>query len=194
MDAYGSPNETGRSSGKLTAAEKKIIGPPKGEPWAWLTIELLVSPAWRLRSVNTVRLIDFLLIEHRNHAGRENGALLATYDQLSAYGLTRSEIKAAIFEAGFLGLVKVTHSGGRFAGNNKPSTYRLTFYADRDGSPATNEWKGKTIEAIGEWKQDQADQKKRGRVRRKKQKTSTTSRTTVVRLFELPNTKRRKGK
>ena len=155
-EIHGKVNATGRNSGKWSAREKKAFGPPKGEPWAWLPTELLASPAWRLRSVNTARLIDFLLIEHRNHAGLENGNLLATYDQLVEYGLTRSEIKAAILEAGFLGLVKVTYEGGRYAGNNQPSTYRLTFYADKEGGPAMNQWKGKTIEAIGEWKQDQA--------------------------------------
>ena len=49
-------------------------------------------------------------------------------------------------------LVKVTYEGGRYAGNNQPSTYCLTFYAGRDAGPATNEWKGKTKEAIKEWK------------------------------------------
>ena len=195
MAGYGKPNATGRSTGKLTAAEKKIIGPPKGEPWAWLTTELLASPAWRMRSINTVRLIDFLLIEHRNHAGGENGNLLATYDQLTDYGLSRRWIKAAILEAVFLGLVKVTHEGGMYAGNNQPSTYRLTFYASRDGSPATNEWKGKTAEAIKEWKRDQTmlkKQKKEQKARRKKTIPGSHLRTTVVQLCELRNAKKDK--
>lgn len=189
MDTYGKPNETGRNSGKLTAAGREIFGPPKGEPWTWQPIELLASPAWRHRSVNAAKLIDFLMIEHQNHAGRENGNLKATYDQLTDYGLTRSRIKAAILEAGFLGLVKVTYEGGMYAGNNQPSTYRLTFYASRDAAPATNEWKGKTIEAIGEWKQDQAASKKRQRERRKKQNPGATLRTPVVSLCELRNAK-----
>ena len=192
MDTYGKPNETGRNSGKLTAAGREIFGPPKGEPWTWQPIELLASPAWRHRSVNAAKLIDFLMIEHQNHAGRENGNLKATYDQLTDYGLTRSAIKAAIREAVFLGLVKVTYEGGRYAGNNQPSVYKLTFFASRDAAPPTNEWKGKTIEAIGEWKQDQAASKKRQRERRKKQNPSATFRTTVVQLSELRNAK--KGK
>ena len=190
MDTFGKPNETGRNSGKLTAVGKKIFGPPKGEPWAWQPIELLASPAWRLRNVNTARLVDFLMIEHQNHAGRENGNLKATYDQLVEYGLSRPLIKASILEAGFLGLVKVTYEGGRYAGNNQPSTYRLTFYASRDAAPPTNEWKGKTTEAIREWKQDHAASKKRRKERRKKQNPSATSRTTVVQLFKLPTTKK----
>ena len=71
-----------------------------------MTFDLLVIPSWRQRSINTARLVDYLLIEHRKHAELENGNLRATYDQLAEHGLTRSEIKAAILEAGFLGLVK----------------------------------------------------------------------------------------
>lgn len=187
MANYGKPDKIGRSSGKWTAREKKIFGPPKDEPWTWLPTELLVSPAWRLRSINTVRLIDFLLIEHRNHGGRENGNLKATYDQLDKYGLTRSEISYAILEAGFLGLVKVTFEGGRYAGNNQPSMYQLMFYAGINGSPAANKWKSVTVKAIKEWKKDQSDKKKMRKKRRKKQNSSATSRTTVVQHSELRN-------
>ena len=136
MDNFGKPNATGRNSGKLTAAGKKIFGPPKGEPWVWLLTELLASPAWRFRSVNTARLIDFLLIEHMNHAATENGNLLATYEQLVAFGFSRRKISSAIEEAERLGLIRCRRGGKR-----RPSTYRLTFYTSRDRSPPTNEWK-----------------------------------------------------
>ena len=185
MASHGSkPDVTGRSSGKWPARQKKVFGPPKDEPWAWLPTSLMASPAWRMRSVNATRLIDFLIIEHQNHAGLENGNLKATYDQLVEYGLTRCWIKPAILEAVFLGLVAVTYEGGRYAGNNQPSTYRLTFYANREGHPATNNWKGKTAEAIREWKGDIASQKAK-KTRRKKQIRSSQKRTTVVRLCEL---------
>ena len=79
------PNNTGRSSGKLSSNRaKKLLGPPKDEPWFWLSHELVSSPAWRSRSINCVRLIDFLMVEFMNHAGTENGNLKATYDQLAA--------------------------------------------------------------------------------------------------------------
>ena len=182
--SFGKPDATGRSSGKLTGSDRKWRSPPKGEPWAWLTRELLCSPAWRAQGPNWRRLIDFLLIEHMNHAGTENGRLMATYNQLSEYGLSRRLVSEAVREAEFLGLIRVNH-GGRLADSNQPSTYRLTFYAGRDGSPATNEWKGKTAEVIKEWKRDQAAQKKRAKERRKKQNSSATSRTTVVQLSEL---------
>ena len=177
MPRFGKANATGRSSGKWTAKDKRIWGPPKGEPWCWLTTELLSSAAWRARSINTARFIDFLLIEHRNHAGMENGKLPATYDQLQDYGLTRSEIRPAIEEAEFLGLAKVMEHGGRWGGSNQPSTYRLTFYASSDRSPATNEWKGKTVKAIEAWKRDKAELNRARKERRKNR--------TVVPLPEL---------
>ena len=121
MPGFGKPNATGRSSGKRTGRAARAHRPPKDEPWVWLTRELVSSPAWRSRSINCARLIDFLMVEHKNHAGTENGNLMATYDQLVPWGLTRSEIRAAIDEAEFLGLVRFER-GGRWAETNKPST------------------------------------------------------------------------
>src|SRR6516162_7461818 len=115
MVNFGRPDRTGRSSGIRTGREGKAHRPPKGEPWVWLTREFLESDAWRNRSINCVRLLDRLMIEHMNHAGTENGNLAAPYDQLVAHGLTRSEIRAAIEEAEFLGLLRYQR-GGRWAG------------------------------------------------------------------------------
>ena len=193
MARDGRPNATGRSSGKLSGNRaKKLLGPPKDEPWFWLTRELVSSPAWSSRSINCVRLIDFLMAEHMNHAGLENGNLMATYDQLTAWGLTRSKICAAIDEAGFLGLVRVER-GGRWAETNQPSIYRLTFRADRDSNPPTNDWKGKTTEAIETWKQDRAQRNRKRRERRQKSIPGATSRTTVVQLCELRDGHQGKG-
>ena len=162
----------------------KAHRPPKDEPWVWLTRELVSSPAWRCRSINCVRLIDFLMVEHMNHAGTENGNLKATYDQLVPWGLTRSEICSAIDEVEFLGLVRFER-GGRWAETNKPSTYRLTFLADREDYPPSNEWKGKTVEAIETWKQDRTQRNRKRRERRQKLINGATCRTTVVPLYEL---------
>ncbi len=113
---------------------------------------------------------------------------MATYDQLIKYGIPRGEIAKAIDEAEFLGLIRVER-GGRWADANCPSTYQLTFYAHCDGSPATNEWKGKTAEAIKAWKKDRREQGKRKKERREKLKAAPETRTTVVRLSELPKRK-----
>jgi hypothetical protein len=182
------PNATGRSSGKWTSKDKKKWGAPRDESWCWLTSELLCSLAWRAMGVNTRGLIDFLLVEHMNHAGRENGKLMATYDQLQDFGLTRSELSTAVSEAEYLGLIKVSR-GGRYHGSNQPSIYRLTFYADHNGNPPTNDWKGKTEEGIAKWKKARSNEKARTKERRKKTKHTPNSRTTVVRLSELPDGK-----
>ena len=182
MAAFGKPDQTGRSSGKLGGRERKLRSPPKNEPWAWLTRELLSSPAWRALSVNGRRLIDFLLIEHCNHAARENGNLMATHEQLRHYGLTGDQIRPAIEEAGFLGLLRFER-GGRWAGTNAPSRFRLTFYVDRDGNPATNDWKRLDETRIGVWK----DHRRTLRAAREKRKATPQSRSTVLREVGVPN-------
>lgn len=173
-------NQTGRSTGRPTGKLKTLLSPPIGEPWVWQTRALLSSPAWRAQSVNCRRLIDFILVEHMNHSGLENGNLKATYDQLVDCGLTRSEIRSATEVAEFLGLLKVIR-GGRWAETNQPSIYRLIFLPTApDMQPPTNEWKGKTEEAIAEWKADRASRARNARERRKiKNKI-------LVRLPELP--------
>lgn len=140
MARFGKPDPTGRSSGIIGGREGKVRRPPAGEPWTWVTAELLTSASWRALSINGHRLIGFLMIEHMNHAGRENGRLRATHEQLRAYGLTADKIRRAVEECAELGLISFTR-GGRWAGTNRPSTYRLTFYADANGNPATNDWK-----------------------------------------------------
>lgn len=133
---FGKPDATGRSSGKLAGRDANLMRPPAGEPFVWLTRELVESDAWQARSRQCARLIDFLLIEHMNHAATENGNLKATYEQLVQFGFSRRKIVGAIEEAERLGLVRCQRGWKR-----RPSTYRLTFYPGRDRSPPTNEWK-----------------------------------------------------
>jgi hypothetical protein len=130
---------------------RRIHGPPRDRPWVWQPTDLLASDAWRAMSINARRLVDFLMVEHRNHAGLENGNLMAPYDQLEKAGLTRECIAAAINEAEFMGLIRVRR-GGRYAGTNRPSSYRLTFYADKEHAPPTNDWKRVTADAVAAWR------------------------------------------
>jgi hypothetical protein len=144
MAAFGKPDRTGRSSGKLDRAERKLLGPPGGVPWVWLTRELLASDAWRTMSPHCRRFVDFLLVEHCNHAGRENGRLRATYDQLEQLGLRRKRIRAAINEAVHRGLVEVTMKGGIFGIESKRTTsrYRLTWLGCLNPQrEPTNNWR-----------------------------------------------------
>ena len=147
---FGKPDHTGRSSGKLTGRLKELKAPKT--PFAWLHRELVTSAAWRARSIHTARFIDALLVDHMNHAGTENGNLMATYDQMVAWGIGRRFVNDAIAEALFLGLTRVD-PGGRWVNNNQPSRYCLTwFYNDRDDTPATDDWKKVTKEAIKKWR------------------------------------------
>lgn len=183
------PNATGRSTNHATSKIKNALKPET--PFSWHNREFLVSDAWRSRSLNLCKLLDFLEVDHLNHAQRENGNLIATYDQLVDYGLTRSQIRPAIEEGEFLGLLKCER-GGRWADKNIPSKFRLTYYPDSDMNPATNEWKGKTFEAIKEWRKDRAFRQRAAR-NRKKQISGSTLRTTVVPFSELREQKMREG-
>ena len=118
--------------------------------------ELLASAGWRARSINCGRLIDFLLIEHMNHGGRENGELMATYDQLEAFGIGRRLVHAAMSEAERLGLISVERGGRRGFALNHASRLRLTWLPGKERDAfgrivwvsATNEWRSlKTIDA-----------------------------------------------
>ena len=180
------PNRTGRSSGKRQGREGKAHSPPPGEPWVWLTRELVASHAWRVRSRTAIKLIDFLLIEQMSHAGTENGNLCAPYDQLVAFGCSRRLLKEAISELRFLGLIEVT-PGGRWADTNQPSRYRLTWFSDSEKRPPTNEWKRVTEEDVAEWYRSRRSRRKAMRNRAKKQNHGSPSGTTVVPHSELPN-------
>lgn len=196
MATRGKPDRTGRSSGKMVGRNGEGLGPPKDKPWAWLTTELMTSDAWRMRSHNCALLIDWLMIEHRNHAGLENGRLKATYDALETYGLRRRSIKAVIEEAKFLGFVRVTIHGGRWAMTNTASQYRLTFYATIEGGivcPASNDWKIRTAKQISGYRAKLAATTRAVR-RRKKQFPSGASAPTVVALVPLRDAKTKRVK
>jgi hypothetical protein len=101
---------------------------------------MIRSEAFRALRINTRRLLDFLILEHLAHGGKENGDLKAPYDQLQEFGLSRGLICKSIQQAELLGFVDVVH-GGRILAEDKCSIYRLTWLADKDGNPATNRWK-----------------------------------------------------
>jgi hypothetical protein len=138
MPSGGKPNNMGRSSGKLSASQAKLHHPPKGQSWTWLTRDFLNSHAWRGLSINAYRLMSFLLVEQCNHAGKGNGHLMATHKQLISYGMTAGKIHEAIKECVDVNLIEHWR-GGRWAGSNQPSRFRLTFYACGNEAP-TNGW------------------------------------------------------
>lgn len=136
---------------RLDRHAKKLLGPPNGQPWVWLTTEMLASEAWRNMSRNGHLFVSFLLIEHQNHAGLENGRLKAPYVQLVSYGLLRKYIKRAIAEAVRCGFVEVMVTGGFYGpdGRHTPSQYRLTWLpCFEDFRAPTNEWRKVTPKTL----------------------------------------------
>jgi hypothetical protein len=116
----------------------------KANAWAWLPRDLLASEAWRSMSIHCRRFIDFLMIDHCAHAGRENGRLQATYNQLVRFGISRRHIARAIRETTDRGLVRVTRAGGLFGVESRrtPSLYRLTWIGTAyPAAQPTNEWR-----------------------------------------------------
>jgi hypothetical protein len=92
--------------------------PPAGQPWVWLTRELLCSDAWRALGINGRRFLEFLLIEHMTKAGKKNGELQAPRRQLEAFGISARHVSGAIEECCRLGLVDCRRGTGR-----RPSVY-----------------------------------------------------------------------
>ncbi len=116
--------------------------PPPGEPWVWLTREMLESPAWIALTSPARRVIDRIAIEHMSHAGTMNGELTVTYDDFENFGISRKAIKTALDTAEALGFIHVTFHGSPSHGSAKrPSQYALSWLPMNDGSDPTNRWK-----------------------------------------------------
>ncbi len=122
----------------------KSGGPPDDAPWTWVTREMVLSPTWGALSISARRVVDALMTEHMNHAGRENGNLAVTYLQLEALGVTKADIRKALVELQACGFIRMTHQGLRVAGGGEPSRFALTWLPTLTGSPiaalATNDW------------------------------------------------------
>ncbi len=124
---------------------QKMNGPPKGEPWTWISREMMESEAWSKLTLVARRVIDRILIEHMAQGGNENGRLIVTYDDFEKYGIRRQSIPKAIGLAVTLGLIDVTARGKRSAGTSRrPSMYALTWLPRHDWTPPSNRWKSTT--------------------------------------------------
>lgn len=135
----------GRSTGKrANRREGEAIG-PRG-PFIYHEVEMLMSAAWRALTINGRRVVERLQIEHREHAGLENGRLPLTFADLERWGVTRKYISAALVEAEALGFIERTARGRKKYGDypGSPSLFRLTFIGtitpDSIGKP-TDEWR-----------------------------------------------------
>jgi hypothetical protein len=100
---------TGRST-RIPASRRvrRDIRPPEGEPWVWLTRELLSSAAWQAMRINERRILDRLMLEHMAHGGVENGKLRVSHRQFIKYGVTKNEVATSIRGLQQRGLICVT--------------------------------------------------------------------------------------
>ena len=126
--------------------KSKLNAPPIGQPWVWMSHELLESGAHRSLSVHGIRALNRIQIEHMAHGGLENGRLKVTWQDFVKYGLSRRYVALAIAEITTLGLVAIERRGRRFHGEDHgdPAQYRLTYLPVSEPAnmhPATNEWK-----------------------------------------------------
>jgi hypothetical protein len=111
--------------------------PPAGQPWVWLTRDLLSSDAWRSLGINGRRFVDFLLLEHMSKGGKQNGKLKAPYRQLAEFGIGDRYVAEAIREAEEVGLIDCHRGGMRVA-----TTYALAWIPLSDGRNPSNRWRG----------------------------------------------------
>ncbi|MGE4249050.1 MAG: hypothetical protein AB7F09_06655 [Parvibaculaceae bacterium] len=123
-------------------------GAPVGEPFVWKTLALITSDAYRFRSINCARLLDFLEAEHLKHGGSENGSLVAPYTQLQAYGIGRQYINPAITEAETRKLIEVKRGNLKGRAMTDLNRFRLTYCWTKvrvnglwDWFLPTDEWK-----------------------------------------------------
>jgi hypothetical protein len=125
-----------------TRLREKRNRPPEGEPWVWLTRELIESDAWRTAPIQTIRFVFRVMEEHMAHGGTENGKLICTADQCVAWGIRRSAVTDAQHDAATRGLVYRSETGC-FAPKRgrRPNRFGLGWLPAHDGSAAPNLWK-----------------------------------------------------
>jgi hypothetical protein len=118
--------------------------PPEGESWQWFTIELLMSDAWRTAPIYTMRFVMRVVVEHLQHAGKENGNLTVTFDDCEDWGVDRKRIKHAQADAIRRGLVYRSQKGIASAPGKgrRPHKFGLGWMPNFEAAPAPNRWKG----------------------------------------------------
>ena len=121
------------------------LSPPHGKPWVWLTRDMLDSLAFRALSRAGLQMLACLMVEHCNHAGKENARLAVSWDAFEAAGIHRGMIQQTLDEVTRLGFVEIVDRGRRGYGAalGRRALFRLTFAgvvnSDRWGRP-TDEW------------------------------------------------------
>jgi hypothetical protein len=102
---------------------------------------LIESAAMAELTLAAHRVLLRLELELLYNAGKNNGALIVTYNNFVAFGIRRPSIAPAIRLLVKVGLVQITDRGWRAAEHGRPAKYRLT-YLPAYGKPPTDEWEG----------------------------------------------------
>ena len=136
-------DNSGRSTSKPADSRfRAMLGPPEGQPWAWLSREMLESAAFRGLSRAASHCLFRLILENLAHGGRENGNLAVTYANFEAYGVRANSISSALKELQRAGFIEKTVKGGLSYGcANRPSRFRLTWFPTHDGQKPTDDWR-----------------------------------------------------
>jgi hypothetical protein len=111
----------------------------KGDNYVKRRLSLNESAAMAQLTLAAHRALLRLEIELLKHGGRNNGALIVTYNDFVAFGMHRSTIAPAIRQLVKVGLVAITDRGWRAAQYGRPARYRIT-YLPAYGKPPTDEW------------------------------------------------------
>lgn len=122
------------------------LGEGETEGWIAHRLELVTSPAWRLRPKPLANILDRLEIEHMREGGKANGNLCVSYDQFVAAGVSRKVIRAAEDTGEALGLLVVERSQEMVGNIRGASKYRLTYVPAKDKRAPTDEWRDVTAE------------------------------------------------
>lgn len=193
MSIFNPRDKSRTAGGKTHTLVRKHTSPPRIEDaansdqrWAWLTIEMMTSPAFRTLSGNASKSFFRLLIEHNAHGALQNGRLTVTHEQFTEYGVTGEYVADAVDELEYKGLVKVQR-GRAGSGTPHSNVYTLTHVGDFEGAPATNGWRRCTMERCKRWAE--VDRKvaaeNRKRVGRKSKSPLRTSEISPLRTSEI---------
>ena len=138
--------KTGRSIGTLKFGQSKNWKPEA--PFVALSYSFITSPAYRELSSPARKILDFLLIEHMQHGGQENGNLAAPYRQLENFGISSRDIPKGLLMLETFGLVKRTNDSFIISGRNNMAVYKLTMIPDKWGNLPKDEWKQITLSDV----------------------------------------------
>jgi hypothetical protein len=101
------------TAGHITRHDRKANSPPEGEAWAWVTLPMMQSAAYRALSPSARRVLDRIVREHMEQGGKENGRLKVTWRNFRDAGVLDRRITGAIAEVEALGWAKRTTFGRR---------------------------------------------------------------------------------